>query len=175
MTANAGLLDQRFALKWVQKYIHLFSGDASWVMILGESAGDASVQYQTVAYGGAKEANLFIQRIAQSPAPPALNPIYAPLGTNIFLKSLGVLSVNEARGLDSTILQKANKDVQSIMSFNAVYFSPTIDGDFLPDISSRLYNNSTYMKNMMLITSHNEQEAQCLRNQSIKTDTNFKN
>ena len=36
---NAGLLDQHFALQWIQKYIGLFGGNASLVTISGESAG----------------------------------------------------------------------------------------------------------------------------------------
>ena len=77
--------------------------------------------------------------------------------------------------MDSTILQKANKDVQSTTPFNAVYFGPTIDGDFLTDILPRLYNNGMYVKNVTLITSNNEHEARFLGNQSIKTDADFEN
>jgi carboxylesterase type B len=40
---NAGILDQDFALRWVQKYISLFGGDPSQVTIMGESAGAMSV------------------------------------------------------------------------------------------------------------------------------------
>lgn len=36
---NAGLLDQTFALQWVQSYIGSFGGNASQVTISGESAG----------------------------------------------------------------------------------------------------------------------------------------
>ena len=53
-----------------------------------------------------------------------------------FVKSLEVLSVDEARELNSTILQKVNKNVQGIMSFNAVYFGSMINEDLLSDIPS---------------------------------------
>ena len=45
-TANAGLLDQRFALEWVQQYIHLFGGDKNKVTVFGESAGGGSIEHQ---------------------------------------------------------------------------------------------------------------------------------
>ena len=41
-TANAGILDQTFALQWVQSYIGLFGGNSSQVTISGESAGGKS-------------------------------------------------------------------------------------------------------------------------------------
>ncbi|KAL8709781.1 MAG: hypothetical protein Q9220_005567 [cf. Caloplaca sp. 1 TL-2023] len=39
-TVNAGILDQTFALQWVQTYIGLFGGNSSQVTIAGVSAGD---------------------------------------------------------------------------------------------------------------------------------------
>lgn len=49
---NAGLLDQRAGLEWVQRHISKFGGDPDNVSISGESAGGASVIMQVVAYGG---------------------------------------------------------------------------------------------------------------------------
>lgn len=45
-TPNLGLYDQRFALEWVQKYIHLFGGDCNQVTVIGESAGGGSIMHQ---------------------------------------------------------------------------------------------------------------------------------
>lgn len=56
---NAGLLDQRFSLEWIQKNIHLFGGDKSRVTIHGVSAGGGSVMLQSMANGGTDEDKLF--------------------------------------------------------------------------------------------------------------------
>ena len=56
---NAGLLDQRFALQWVQTYIGLFGENASQVTVSGESAGGGSVMLQSMAFGGYLGDSLF--------------------------------------------------------------------------------------------------------------------
>ncbi len=43
--ANAGLLDQRLAFEWVQKYICLFGGDPRRITVMGESAGAGSIMH----------------------------------------------------------------------------------------------------------------------------------
>jgi carboxylesterase type B len=55
---NAGLLDQRFALEWVQAHIAKFGGDPTRITIGGESSGAGSVMYHALAHGG-EDSNLF--------------------------------------------------------------------------------------------------------------------
>ncbi|KAJ6473144.1 alpha/beta-hydrolase [Mycena sanguinolenta] len=50
---NAGLLDQKAALVWVQRYISNFGGDPKRVTIWGESAGAGATMFHLVAEGGA--------------------------------------------------------------------------------------------------------------------------
>lgn len=56
---NSGLLDQRFALQWVQKHISKFGGDPDRVTVGGESSGAGSVMFHTLAYGGKDDDVLF--------------------------------------------------------------------------------------------------------------------
>ena len=111
-TPNAGLYDQRMVLEWVQENIHLFGGDPTQVTAIGESAGGGSILHQITAYGGVKAP--FQQAILQSPAfipKPLINQTETAFEE--FLAAANVSTLEEARTLDTSVLQLANKITQA--------------------------------------------------------------
>ena len=105
--SNAGLLDQRLALDWVQRYIHLFGGDPSQVTILGESAGGSSVEAHITAYGGTKGPSPFKGTISQSPYYLPTTPL-PNSRVDAVLRFGNISSVDTLRQMSSADLQTLN-------------------------------------------------------------------
>lgn len=162
---NVGLLDQRKALEWAQKYIHLvsamrlstpcnpvtndlqsqFGGDPNHVVIHGDSAGGGSIAFQLTAYGGGNE-NLFVGAISESP----FLPTHRTVAESEFQFNRFAAAINCSGGQD-TMSCLRSKDTATLQSADVVsvfpgapssiepdwYFLPVIDGKFSPDY---LYN-----------------------------------
>jgi len=129
-TANVGLYDQRFALDWVQKYIHLFGGDGGRVTVLGESAGAGSIMHHITAYGGAKGPGQlpFQQAVLQSASihNPVQSKVLEEQLFQSFLAAANVTTLDEARLLPSETLQIANKQVIYPAAFGLYNFRKTL-------------------------------------------------
>lgn len=145
--ANAGLLDQFFALQWVQAYIDRFGGNASMVTISGQSAGGGSVMLQGMAYGGSVGDALFRSAIAASPYLPrqyAYDDRRPTQAYHAFADHAGCRIDGASQLLfdclvskDTAALQKASAAVTAAMPYGAWAFLPVTDRVFIQDEPSR--------------------------------------
>ncbi|MCJ1477093.1 hypothetical protein MMC13_005764 [Lambiella insularis] len=173
-TANAGLYDQRLALEWVQKYIHLFGGDPKRVTLIGVSAGGGSIVHQITAFGGLEGPVPFAQAIPQSPAWQLLPSSYQQESvTQAFLALLNVSTIEEARQLPSAQLIKAN----SVQALSATYgqftYGPAVDGLFAPALPGRLLLQGSFHKHVKVMVGHNADEGLTFTSPDIQTNSTY--
>ncbi|KAJ5083042.1 hypothetical protein N7532_012085 [Penicillium argentinense] len=160
-TANAALHDQRLALDWVYKNIHLFGGDPSRVTVMGESAGGGSILHQITAYGGKKGPAPFQQAILQSPAwLPIVSDAQQEQTLQQFLQALNVSSIEEARRLPSDTLIKGNALQIATQSFYGSFvFGPVVDGTFVPAMPGQLLLSGDFDQDLNIMVGHNADEG----------------
>jgi len=150
--ANAGLLDQRKALQWVQKYISHFGGDPGHVVMGGDSAGAASVNLQLTAYNGTNQ-NLFHATVAESQSFAAVRTIP---GSQYQYDNL-VIRTGCASELDTfSCLRSLNTSFIQSINYNTPFpgaegaplyeYGPVIDGSFVSDYTYAAYAKGNFVK-----------------------------
>ncbi|KAI1135060.1 putative carboxylesterase [Hypoxylon sp. FL0543] len=148
---NAGLLDQRFALEWVQQHVSKFGGDPTRVTVGGESSGAGGIIYHIMAYGGTNS-SLFNNIIASSPYLP---PVYryndtVPTARYDKFAELAGCGPGSSKlrdftstfdclvSADSALLQNASGTVSATLGyFGSFAFLPVIDGDYIQERPSK--------------------------------------
>ncbi|CAG9824261.1 unnamed protein product [Phaedon cochleariae] len=166
MPGNMGLKDQQFALKWVQQNIHLFGGDPKKVIVMGQSAGSASVTYHLISKSSAGLSGSALNTWAHDPN--AVNKTYgiaAEIDPSFsrnrttqelmdFLQSVDEKSWNKTASAydkdlqklvdpdmyitDATILEKASAEIK------AIYTNDTLREDI--GAFTQYFGDNRYMR-----------------------------
>ncbi|KAJ5905017.1 uncharacterized protein N7473_001933 [Penicillium subrubescens] len=160
-TANAALHDQRFALDWVYKNIHLFGGDPTRITVMGESAGGGSIMHQVTAYGGNAGPSPFKQAIIQSPGwVPIMDDEQPEQTLQQFLGILNVSTIEEARNLSSEKLIAANSyQIATKSEWGSFIYGPVVDGSFVPALPGKLLAEGNFDRNLNIMVGHNTDEG----------------
>ncbi|KAJ5719637.1 CAZyme family CE10 [Penicillium malachiteum] len=181
---NAGLLDMRFALEWVQKHIKKFGGDASRVTVGGESSGAASAMLQALAYGG-REDNLFKNIIAASPYTPAMYQYNDEVPMNHykhFVSRAGCAQENGSQSAvfeclvsaDTVTLQYASANVSISGEWGTWAFQPVVDGEFIQELPSKQLLQKR-VSGKRILSGNNANDGVPLSPPYINTTTAFSN
>ncbi|GJJ10739.1 hypothetical protein Clacol_004966 [Clathrus columnatus] len=149
---NAGFLDERFALEWLQQHISKFGGDPNHVVLIGDSAGAGSIALHLTAFGGAPT-NLFVGAFGISPYfPTQLRVSELEFQFDIFAARAGCNGTSDPltclRQQNTITLQNANQNMPYPGRVNNSVFaySPTIDDDLIPDFLYRLLEEGKFIK-----------------------------
>ncbi|KAM3557818.1 hypothetical protein MY1884_004327 [Beauveria asiatica] len=173
---NAGLLDQRLLLQWVQKYIGQFGGDPNHVVIHGDSAGGGSVSHHLTAYGGNDKENLFVGGIPESPFWPTQRKVdqmefqYTRLLRDTKCGSLDCLRKLDVGVLGNASLPSPFPEAHTEDPVPLWYWLPVIDGDLVQDNMYKQFLTGRFKRVPLLVGDDSDEGTMFAVNASTETE-----
>ena len=150
-SGNYGILDQIFALQWVQRNIKNFGGDPGKVTIFGESAGAMSCH---ILCASPLAKGLFRACISQSgammSATNVVNEQQAQMYGQMFMSQLKKNFIAEMRQMDAKELTGNGVNFQLCL--------PIVDGYVIPKPIYSLYEQGEY-NDVPVLIMHNSDEG----------------
>ncbi|KAL2441969.1 Chlorogenic acid esterase [Exophiala dermatitidis] len=154
---NNGLKDQRKALEWVRKYIHLFGGDPQHVVLGGDSAGATSVALQLTAFGGWDD-GLFVGAALESVSFAPMLTVeesqyqYDNLAIRVGCANQATHLVDDSlaclRSKSTSELQTHNHNIPYPGARNPPVFmwNPVLDHDFIRNLTYQAFDSGSFVR-----------------------------
>lgn len=179
-SSNAGLYDQRVALRWVSDHIEAFGGDSNKITLIGESAGAISIAHHMVANDGDnsyKGKKLFHAAVMQSGGPWSFGSVTSERPETLFRRftRFSGCATDSSNTTMACLRRKSVLDLQMAQNFNHELkekfvtdpsdpifgWSPRYDEGMISDNPARLIQQGKFTK-IPYITGTQEDEGTVL-------------
>ncbi|GLB44901.1 putative type-B carboxylesterase lipase family protein [Lyophyllum shimeji] len=158
---NAGLLDQQFALQWVQKNIQKFNGDPARVAIWGVSAGAGSVLQHVIANGGRTWPPLFRAGITSSTFLPSQYGYSDRIPELLYKEVVSQTNCSSEsdtlaclRAVDVSVLDELNSKIAAAGFYGTFAFVPVVDGEFIRERPTEALKKGNVNGEIILATTN---------------------